>query len=70
MVFRATLLALFEQAPAWIAIAQHAVAAAFAVAVGTVVVLPFFIAHDEDSRARWPGFSFGLRSAARVHFSG
>ena len=50
MVFRATLLALFEQAPAWIAIAQHAVAAAFAVAVGTVVVLPFFIAHDEDSR--------------------
>ena len=50
MVFRATLLALFEQAPAWIAIAQHAVAAAFAVAVGTVVVFPFFIAHDEDSR--------------------
>ena len=51
MVFRATLLALFEQAPAWIAIAQHAVAAAFAVAVGVALVLPFFLGCDEDSVA-------------------
>ena len=50
MVFRPALLALFEQAPAWIAVLQYAVAAAFTVAVGTVVVLPFFIARDEDSR--------------------
>ena len=49
MVFRAALLALFEQAPAWIAVLQYAVAAAFTVAVGTVVLLPFFIARDEDS---------------------
>ena len=50
MVFRPALLALFEQAPAWIAVLQYAVAAAFTVAVCTVVVLPFFIARDEDSR--------------------
>ena len=50
MVFRGALLALFEQAPAWIAVLQYAVAAAFTVAVGVALVLPFFIASDEDRR--------------------
>ena len=44
MVFRAVLLALFEQAPAWIAVLQYVVAATFTIAVGTVEGFCFLLA--------------------------